>query len=244
MEVSTMNPSFSNHGNESSQEHDDASAGKGWKLRAAKIFAALGVVGLAGGLGYLGGQAAAKSNSGAESSSSDASDITQARATLKAAYLDEGNPVFGGNLTSENITTLLDMYESDPEAWDDQFMTSEIMESLKILRDDDSEDDSRRLLAVPSLRRNAYRELALSSSQNSLGTEGWKQIDTTSYPDAVTYKSDRATVYRTSDNIYGTSDGTTGMICWVIAEESSIERKLFKLTDEQSRFLEAKKQSH
>mmetsp|Transcript_21952 Transcript_21952/g.39291 ORF Transcript_21952/g.39291 Transcript_21952/m.39291 type:complete len:302 (-) Transcript_21952:185-1090(-) len=102
-------------------------------------------------------------------------------------------------------------------------MTSEIMEALKTLRDNE-QGQTRELRetsgSIASFRRDQYRELALSSSQTTLATKAWSEIETTTYPNEITYESDRATVYRKADNIYGTSGGTSGYICWVIAEES------------------------
>ncbi|GBG26063.1 Mono- and diacylglycerol lipase [Hondaea fermentalgiana] len=228
MQVSSKNPAFQGQVAQSvvipEGEMNEGEARTSWKQNILRVFVVMGVVGVAAGVGFVVGQ---NSGDSADDSAPQAQTaVAEAQKTLHAAFYDDSNVAFTGNMTADNITELLDMYEADPEGWQDQFMTADIMRALQTLRDDDeggNTEGSRELLSIPSLRREAQRELALSSSQRSLGNEAWRRISTTSYPDPVLSGSDKATVFRTSDNIYGTSGGTTGKICWVIAEESKVE---------------------
>mmetsp|Transcript_19805 Transcript_19805/g.38815 ORF Transcript_19805/g.38815 Transcript_19805/m.38815 type:complete len:252 (-) Transcript_19805:813-1568(-) len=230
-EIVAGNPTFAGEPLQIEKAHDE-SASPSWRKQALKAFAVLGVLGVSIGVGFVAGK---YSNSSGSSTtvSSDSSDVSSATAeaytVLNAAYLDPTNPAIA-NLTSANITTLLELYEEDPDSWDDQFMTTEIMEAFKALRDSEY-SESRELLTNPGLRREAYRKLALSTEQTALGTEAWYQIDTTDYPNAVSYDGDRVTVYQTTDNIYGTEGDTSGNICWIIAEESSSTSRKFGRID-------------
>lgn len=83
-----------------------------------------------------------------------------------------------------------------------------------------------------TLRRSLKKELAyvdsaqarglgLTSSQVSLVNTAWAEIIAARYPRAVVAGSDRATVYRQLDTVYGTDGGTSGYACWVMAQETS-----------------------
>ncbi|GBG26065.1 Mono- and diacylglycerol lipase, partial [Hondaea fermentalgiana] len=68
-----------------------------------------------------------------------------------------------------------------------------------------------------------YRKLALSSTQQTIGTAAWAEIDAADYSSGIKYENDAVVVYRKTDTIYGTSGGTTGQACWVLAEESGLD---------------------
>ncbi|GBG26064.1 Mono- and diacylglycerol lipase, partial [Hondaea fermentalgiana] len=216
MQVATSNPSF--QGNVVSTVDLNEPEGRNWKRIALKSFVALGVVGVAAGVGFVVGQ----SNSGTsdDDGASALSAVAEAQATLKSAYFDEENPVFTNNLTISEINDLIDMYEAADD-WDDQFMTVDIMSALKTLRDEE-QGQVRSLRAADEDEGESLRarRLALTSNQQTIGTVAWAEVEAADYSGGLVHENDAVIVFRKADAIYGSAGGTTGQACWVMAQES------------------------
>ncbi|GBG26062.1 Mono- and diacylglycerol lipase [Hondaea fermentalgiana] len=220
MQVSTQNPAFAGDVTQH-VEIEEPKSGRSWKQLALKSFVALGVVGVAAGVGFVAGQASSSSTSTSENTDTVAETaVAQAQVTLRSAFKNETNIAFTQNLTISQINELIDAYEESDD-WDDQFMTSDIMSALKTLRDDEQGEVRSLRASSKEENFNRYRQLALTSTQQTIGATAWavvEEAETLGYSGGVSYENDAVLVLRKSDTAFGTSGSTSGYACWVTAQ--------------------------
>lgn len=203
----------------------------------AKALMALGVVGLVGVVAFAAGGAQAGSGStDSNGAVADAASLATAKAALTRRMSEFAVPESGdsdmqcesvrpnstagvlGSLNYAGLNALLDEYENVGEAgWKDAVMPCSVMKLLLSYRDEAVEQRAlvrrnnagRRLSVEPgSLRsKDEYRELAFTGSSDI--SSAWEKIESETYNNAVTFKTDRVNVRK---------EGST---CWIIAEETN-----------------------
>jgi len=182
---------------------------------AAKVLLSVGVVACVGVAGYVAGSSTSGSGdegvvaAGPDSTVDDtASDnaVSQARDSLHGAFVDSSNPALNGTVSISDMNLLIDEYEANPSAWDDQFLTADIMAALKTLRDDQTGQVSARRL------RSDEREL-IGSYDEPFVNAAWEAIEDETYSGGVAVGEDQFQVKR------ATIQGVSG--CWVIAQETN-----------------------
>jgi len=177
-----------------------------WKIVTATVVAVFAV----GGVGVAIGRATVPV---VNQPGADADPVAAARSVVEAAYMNKSNSAFSGDdmLKLEDLSALLDEYERDPAAWDDQFLTPEIMAALKTLRDADVGGEEVTSPPEESAGRMRIRRSLTTTTYPSLAREAWKEIRSpdTTYANGVVDGNDRVGVFRKNDK------------CWIIGDESN-----------------------
>jgi len=188
------NPAFNSGANE---------AQPGFLKRHGNKFLVFGMVAVAGVLGYVAGNSVSTTESSGESTVSTLSQdsYSQAMTVLEGAYADPQNEAFAQSMNRTVLNEQVDAYVANPAAWDDRFLTKEIMNAFVTLRSsEDTPLQGRRLLN--------YQELIGSFPQSTVSSV-WSQIENANYAGQVVFENDAALVKR------------VGSTCYIIAQETN-----------------------